>query len=64
MSRREVEKGEGEFYKGPLLPKPLVITEVTRQSLQRVHEPRRADVGVARGDANRSARRCQLSAYI
>eukprot|EP00962_Isochrysis_galbana_P015650 scaffold4498_cov119-Isochrysis_galbana.AAC.10 len=50
----------GHVVVDPLLPKPLVITKVTRQPLQRVQEPRCADVGVARGVAHRSARRCQL----
>eukprot|EP00962_Isochrysis_galbana_P029196 scaffold9322_cov120-Isochrysis_galbana.AAC.8 len=48
----------------PLLPKKSVITEVTRQPLQRIDGARSANLGVARGVAHRSARRWQLSAYL
>eukprot|EP00962_Isochrysis_galbana_P033447 scaffold11189_cov110-Isochrysis_galbana.AAC.1 len=46
-----------EVVVDPLLPRFDVGGEVARQPLQRVDEARRADLGVQRGVAHRSARR-------
>eukprot|EP00962_Isochrysis_galbana_P022257 scaffold6625_cov146-Isochrysis_galbana.AAC.1 len=45
-----------EVVVDPLLPRLDVGGEVARQSLQRINGARRADLGVHRGVAHRSAR--------
>eukprot|EP00962_Isochrysis_galbana_P034535 scaffold11709_cov145-Isochrysis_galbana.AAC.1 len=58
-----VEIGDDEAVKvrevvvDPLLPRVDVGREVARQPLQRIDGARRADLGVHRGVAHRSARR-------
>eukprot|EP00962_Isochrysis_galbana_P024370 scaffold7464_cov136-Isochrysis_galbana.AAC.4 len=50
-----VEVGEVVVY--PLLPRLIISTKITRQPRHRVKEARRANLGVLRGVAHRSARR-------
>eukprot|EP00962_Isochrysis_galbana_P059172 scaffold32625_cov112-Isochrysis_galbana.AAC.1 len=47
----------GEVVVDPLLPRLIVGDEVSRQPLHRIQEARRANLGVQRGVAHRSARR-------
>eukprot|EP00962_Isochrysis_galbana_P051627 scaffold23114_cov121-Isochrysis_galbana.AAC.2 len=47
----------GEVVVDPLLPCLNIGREIARQPLHRVDEARRADLGVQRGVAHRSARR-------
>eukprot|EP00962_Isochrysis_galbana_P005948 scaffold1600_cov120-Isochrysis_galbana.AAC.2 len=47
----------GEVVVDPLLPCLDIGREIARQPLHRVDEARRADLGVHRGVAHRSARR-------
>eukprot|EP00962_Isochrysis_galbana_P012548 scaffold3551_cov118-Isochrysis_galbana.AAC.1 len=47
----------GEVVVDPLLPCLNISREIARQPLHRVDEARRADLGVQRGVAHRSARR-------
>eukprot|EP00962_Isochrysis_galbana_P023343 scaffold7024_cov110-Isochrysis_galbana.AAC.1 len=47
----------GEVVVDPQLPRLIVSGEISRQPLHRVQEARRANLGVQRGVAHRSARR-------
>eukprot|EP00962_Isochrysis_galbana_P037588 scaffold13196_cov117-Isochrysis_galbana.AAC.6 len=46
-----------EVVVDPQLPRLSISSEIPRQPLHRVDEARRADLGVSRGVAHRSARR-------